>query len=92
MAFCPFYDSPCPQSNECAIWTDFGCCIVDKPGKTAIYSGGEEPVNVFILGIYFANAKPAGDILIIYADATTGVISTSDTLSDFKISILTTNP
>lgn len=91
MAYCPFYNHPCPQSNECAIWTDFGCCIVDKPGKPAIYSGGEDPINVYILGIYSSNAKVTGDILIVYADRTTGVISTSDILSDFTVAILNTN-
>ena len=92
MSYCPFYNYPCPQSTECAIWTDFGCCIVDKPGKPAVYSGGAEPVLVYIIDIYSANAKASGDILIIYADATTGVISTSDTLSDFAIVIQSTNP
>jgi len=92
MGYCPFYNYPCPQSTECAIWTDYGCCIVDKPGNPAIYSGGAEPVLVYILGIYSSNAKAQGDILIIYADRTTGVISTSTTLSDFVVSILNTNP
>ena len=92
MAFCPFYNLQCPQTNEgvggCAIWTDFGCCVIDKPGMPAIYSGGETPVDVFILGIFSSNAKAAGDILIIYADNETGAISTSDTLSDFAVHLL----
>ena len=91
MAYCPFYNLPCPQSIKCAIWTDFGCCIVDKPGKPAVYIGGAEPVLVFILYIKTKDANPS-QILIIYADRTTGVISTSTTLSDFVVSILNTNP
>ena len=92
MAYCPFYYKTCPQSTDCAIWTGYGCCIVDKPGTPAVYSGGAEPVLVYILDIYSSNAKVSGDILIIYADAVTGVISTSDTLSDFTVAILSTNP
>lgn len=92
MAFCPFYNLSCPQSTECAIWTDFGCCIVDKPGIPAIYSGATPPIPVYIVNIFSSNAKSSGDILIVYADAATGTISTSDTLSDFAIAILNTNP
>lgn len=91
MGYCPFYNYPCPQSTECAIWTDFGCCIVDKPGIPAVYSGGAEPLLVFILDIKTKDANQ-NPMLIIYADATTGVISTSNTLSDFAVSILSTNP
>ena len=90
MAYCPFYNLSCPQSTECAIWTDFGCCIVDKPGEPAIYSGGDDPVFVYIIYIKVRDVNP-NQIIIIYADATTGVISTSDTLSDFAIVIQTTN-
>ena len=92
MPFCPFFNTNCPESNEgdsgCAIWTDFGCCIIDKPGIPAVYSGGAEPIDVFILGIFSANAKADGDILIVYANNETGAISTSDTLSDFAIHLL----
>ena len=92
MAFCPVYNLSCPQSTECAIWTDYGCCLVDKPGIPAIYSGVTPSIRVYIVNIFSSNAKVSGDILIVYADGTTGEISTSDTLSDFAVAVLSTNP
>ena len=91
MPFCPFYDLQCPETNEgtagCAVWTSCGCCVIDKPGLPAVYTGGAEPEDVFIMHIFSANAKIAGDILILYCNRETGVIGSSDTLTDFEIVI-----
>ena len=91
--FCPFFSTPCPESNSgpegCAIWTDFGCCIIDKPGIPAIYTDGEaDPVDVFILGIYSGNAKIDRDILIVFAYKDGGTIDKSNVLSDFAVYVL----
>ena len=89
MGFCPFYSKTCPETGEgttgCACYnTTFGCTLGCKPGTPAVYNGTD---NVYILEISSSNAKISGDILIIYADATTGVIGNSDTLSDFVINV-----
>ncbi|MCK5644243.1 MAG: hypothetical protein KAJ19_25820 [Gammaproteobacteria bacterium] len=90
MAFCPFYDLQCPESSEgvggCAVWTHFGCCMIDKPGKPAIYTDPPaDPVDVYIVDIFSANAKAEGDILIIYALVSDGTIHTEDDLSKFAM-------
>ncbi len=89
MPFCPFYNLQCPETKEgiggCAIWTDFGCCVIDKPGIPAEYSGVSPPVDVYILGIFSANAKADGDILIVFSYISDGSIGTSGELSEFII-------
>lgn len=93
MAFCPFYNLQCPESNEgvtgCYIWTDFGCCIIDKPGLPAIYTDGEaEPVDVFILQMFSEKAAMGDDLLIIYALASDGTIAKEDDLTKFAVHLL----
>ena len=87
MAFCPFYSLQCPGTTACAIWTEYGCCVIDKPGIAAVYNGGETPVKVFILEIRTDKAGINDPVLIIYCDRDTGVIGKSVTLSDFTIAI-----
>lgn len=89
-AFCPFFSTPCPESNVppegCYIWTEFGCCIIDKPGKRAMYtSPPQDPVDVFILEIFSSNAKVSGDILIVYALASDGSIHLEDDITKFMV-------
>ena len=93
MAFCPFYNLQCPETNEgeagCAIWTDFGCCMIDKPGIPAIYTDGEEdPVDVFILQMFSEKASINEDILIVYALVSDGSIAKSNDISKFKVHLL----
>lgn len=92
MATCPFFGSKeCPESTECYIWTDFGCCIIDKPGTPATFtdtSPPQDPVDVFILRIFSSNAKPSGDIMIVYALASDGSIHLEDDITKFAVHLL----
>ena len=90
MPTCPFYSTPCPESNNpitgCAIWTHFGCCVIDKPGKGAIYTDGEEdPVDVYIMEIKVNDADLQTEILIVYALASDGTIHLEDDLTKFAV-------
>lgn len=93
MPFCPFFDTNCPESSSgdtgCAIWTHFGCCMIDKPGTPAVYTDGEQdPVDVFIIQIFSSNAKIAGDTLIVYALASDGTIGLEEDITKFAIHLL----
>ena len=92
MAFCPFYNLQCPETNEgtggCAIWTHFGCCMIDKPGIPAVFtdtSPPADPVDCFIIQIFSGNAKPNGDILVVYALASDGSIHLDDNITKFAV-------
>ncbi len=89
MAFCPFYDKQCPEANDgdagCYIWTDFGCCMIDKPGVPAEYSGVSPSIDVFILNIFSEKAALGDKLLVVYSRKSDGVIGESDTLSDFAV-------
>lgn len=92
MPFCPFFSTQCPETYEgdggCAIWTHFGCCVIEKPGTPAVYTGGAEPVDVFILHFERRLPAPAQQFDVIYANAETGEISIDDDLSKFVIWIV----
>ena len=89
MSFCPFYSTDCPEDGSCAIWTDFGCCMIDKPGIPAIFTDGEEdPVDVFIINIFSEKAGINDPVLIIYALASDGTMARSNDISKFKVHLL----
>ena len=85
MGFCPFFSAECPQDYRCAVWTRFGCCMMDKPGVPAVYTGGAEPVDVFILHFERRLPAPQQEFDIIYASAETGEIGVEDDMSKFNI-------
>jgi len=71
------------------MWTDFGCCLINKPGIMAIYTDGEEdPVDVYILDIKVTDADIQTDKLIIYALASTGAIYLETDLTKFAVHLL----
>ena len=84
MGYCPYYSKDCPHNNECELYRSYGCSAGHLPGTPAVYTDGA-PVDVFIFGIYTTGGKITTDILIIYADATTGVIGLSDDITKFVI-------
>lgn len=92
MAFCPFFVyRDCPANGECALYNSFGCEMVEKAGKPATFtdtSPPQDPVDVLIMEIFSGNAKPAGDILIIYALASDGSIHLEDDITKFTMHIL----
>jgi len=86
MAFCPFYNLECPEDFSCAIWTKFGCCIIEKPGTPARYAktGGE--VDVYILQVLSSNSPPPQpQFVIVFAYDGDGTIHTETDLSKFTI-------
>lgn len=93
MAFCPFYDKQCPETGTgdagCAIWTDFGCCMIDKPGTPGIYTDGEEdPVDVYIIEIKVNDADLQTEFLIIYALISDGTILLEDDITKFAVHLM----
>jgi len=90
MAFCPFFPfRDCPANSECALHNGFGCEFVEKAGKPAIYTDGEEdPVDVLILHLQSSDAKPSGNLLIIYALKSDGSIHLEVDISKFVMHIL----
>jgi len=87
MAYCPFYSKQCPEDSSCAVHRSYGCGASFMPGTPAIYNGGESPVEVFIIKVFCGAPKSGEEILIVYCNRDTGIISTSDTLSDFVVSM-----
>ena len=93
MGFCPFYNLQCPKTNEgtagCAIWTHFGCCMIDKPGKPAIYTDGEEdPVDCYIIQMFSEKASINDNVLIVYALVSDGTIHLQDDITKFSVHLL----
>jgi len=93
MAFCPFFSTQCPESNEgdegCRIWNGFGCEMIEKAGKPATYTDGEEdPVNVFILQMFSEKASINDDVMIVYALASDGTIHLEDDITKFVMHML----
>ena len=93
MPTCPFYSTPCPESSDpvtgCAIWTHFGCCMIDKPGMPAIYTDGEaEPVDVFILQMFSEKASVNDGVMIVYALASDGTIALENDITKFVVHLL----
>ena len=90
MAFCPFYNLQCPESSEgvggCAIWTHFGCCMIDKPGIPVIYTDGEEnPVDCYILQMFSEKAAINDGVMIVYALESDGSIHLEDDITKFVV-------
>lgn len=83
MEFCPYYDKRCPEDISCATWDNFGCSAKYRPGIPAVLGG----VNVYIIHIEYADPKTAKDEVVVYCNATTGVIGESGTITDFTIYI-----
>ncbi len=89
MAFCPFYNLTCPKDFSCAVWTHFGCCMVDKPGTPAIYTDPpNDPVDVYILQIFCGNPKTGAEMRVVYALASDGTIDDESDLSKFAVHLL----
>lgn len=89
MNYCPFFNRTCPEDTECALWTHFGCCMIDKPGVPAIYTNGEEdPVDCYIIQIKANDADLQTDFLIIYALITDGTIHLEDDITKFAVHLL----
>ncbi len=88
MAFCPFAYRECPESG-CYLWTHFGCCMIDKPGKPAIYTDPpNDPVDVYILQMWSEKASINDDILILYALASDGTWHKENDYTKFKSHLL----
>ena len=86
MNYCPFFNRICPQSSECAIWTAFGCCMIDKPGIPAIYTDGEEnPVDCYILQMFSEKAAINDGVMIVYALESDGSIHLEDDITKFVV-------
>ena len=83
MEFCPYYDKQCPENTDCARWDNFGCSARYRIGIPAVRSG----TNVYIIHIEYADPKCAKDEVVVYADATTGVIAESGDIHEFTIYI-----
>lgn len=90
MAFCPFFVyRDCPANGECALYNSFGCEMVEKAGKPAIYTDPpNDPVDVLIMWVFSSDAKPTGDILIIYALASDGSIHHESDITKFAMHLL----
>ena len=94
MPFCPFFSTQCPETYEgdagCAIWTHFGCCMIDKPGIPCIYTdddGGEH--DCFILSITWTGLPlPLDEPRIVRACGEYGNITVSDDLSRFRAHLM----
>jgi len=85
--YCPLFGmTKCPESSDCAIWTDFGCCLIDKPGIPAEYTDPPaEGVDIYILQIVTTDADPQTEILIIYALESDGTIHLESDISKFTV-------
>ena len=90
MAFCPFFVyRDCPGNDNCALFNGYGCEMVEKAGKPAIYTnGGEDPVDVLILHMQSSDAKVSGNFLIVYALKSDGSIYLEDDITKFTMHIL----
>jgi len=86
MAFCPFFPyRDCPEAG-CYLWTDFGCCMIDKPGIPAEYTNPPaEGVDCYIINTFSSNAKDSGDFLILYALASDGSLHFESDITKFTI-------
>ena len=90
MAFCPFFGLGCPETKDgpggCSIWTDFGCCMIDKPGIPAVYTDGEEdPVDCYILNTFSEKAAINDGVMIVYALASDNTIHLEDDITKFTV-------
>ena len=90
MAFCPFFVyRDCPGNDDCALFNGYGCEMVEKAGKPAIYTNGEEvPVDVLILQMFSEKATVNDGVLIIYALKSDGSIHLEDDITKFTMHIL----
>ena len=90
MAFCPFFVyRDCPANSECALFNSFGCEMIEKPGKPAVYTDPpNDPVDVYILGIFSEKAVVADGIMVLYALASDGSIHLEDDITKFVLHIL----
>lgn len=93
-SFCPFFGfNVCPEKGPdeggCAVWTDFGCCMIDKPGDPAIYTDPpNDPVDVYVLQKFSEKAAINDGLLILYALASDGTWHLSDDYTKFKSHLL----
>ena len=87
MGFCPFFVyRDCPGDARCALFNSFGCEMIEKPGKPAVYTDlPNEPVDVYILQILSTKSE---DMLIVYALVSDGTIATETELTKFILHIL----
>ena len=87
MGFCPFFPyRECPENTHCALYNGYGCEMVEKAGKPAMYADGEgEPVDVLILNFH---VKANNDIMIIYALKSDGSIHFESDITKFTMHIL----
>lgn len=90
MAFCPFFVfRECPESSGCKLWNGFGCEMIEKPGKPAIYTDPPNgPVNVYILQMFSQKATVNDGVMIVYALASDGTIHLEDDYTKFVLHIL----
>lgn len=90
MAFCPFFVfRECPANGECALFNDFGCEMIEKPGKPAVYTDPpNDPVDVFILQMFSEKASVTDDILVVYALVSDGSVHLEDDITKFVLHIL----
>ena len=90
MAFCPFFPyRDCPANEECKLHNGFGCEFIEKVGKPAVYTNGEEePVDVLILQMFSQKASINDNILVVYTLASDGSIHLEDDITKFTMHIL----